>query len=170
MIQKVIVFRFVKFLFQVQDAYLVNPHKQHNLCCSLSIFFPNFVKHGFHYSLRDNVNVFILQSKVKQHQHTYTHRRRAGMTRVLMSGRKDERLFLCPWTPPFSLCSAASVFCTLKHTVTSTTAQSFFSAARGKKGFLTKATSLSEEVMQRLKSLCRWSENNENKLQIQRQI
>lgn len=61
------------------------------------------------------------------------------MTRVLMSGRKDERLFLCPWTPPFSFCSAASVFCTLKHTVTSTTTQSFFSAARRKKGLLDKS-------------------------------
>lgn len=52
-----------------------------------------------------------------------------------MSGRKDERLFLCPWTPPFSFCSAASVFCTLKHTVTSTTA----SQLHGKKGLLDKS-------------------------------
>lgn len=62
------------------------------------------------------------------------------MTRVWMSGRKDERLFLCPWTPPSSFCSAARVFCTLKHTVTSTTAQSFFSQLHGeKKGLLDKS-------------------------------
>lgn len=35
----------------------------------------------------------------------------------------------------------------------SNTAQSFFSAAQEKNGFLTKTTSLSEEVMQRLKSI-----------------
>lgn len=39
------------------------------------------------------------------------------MTHVLMSGRKDERLFLCPPPSPGSYCSDASAVFTLKHMV-----------------------------------------------------
>lgn len=93
----------------------------------------------------------------------HTHRKRAGMTQVLMSGRKDERLFLCPW--PLPCCSATSASFTLKYTVTGQQQHSTkpLLSCTEKNGFLTKTTSLSEEVMQRLKSitLMEWTQQKQ---------